>query len=931
MKAKYILLLLFFTPIFLLAQNPILTGIVIDENNLGMPGATVVVQGENIGAITDVNGNFTIDKLAEGTYTLEVNYLGYNDFSMEYTHAENNGLLYIPLTPGVLMGDEVLILGDRLKGQAKALNQQRSIVNVTNIVSADQIGRFPDANIGDAMKRIPGITMQGDQGEARNIIVRGLAPQLNSVTLNGDRIPSAEGDNRNIQMDLIPADMIQTIVVNKAVTPDMDGDAIGGSINLITRGAPNDTRLSATLASGTNLLTKKPNITGGLIFGDRFANDKLGLMIAASYNNNDFGSDNMEAEWDNEAESPLTEEDIEVDPYLTDLEMRQYLVQRVRRSLNANLDYRINNNHTIQLRGMYNWRDDRENRFVNAYTDIEPIFEDGTENIVGFEGIQERETKGGIDNNRNRNRRLEDQRIQYAALSGNHNFGFVTMDWVFSADKASEERLNERYILWETSESFDLNHDVTDPRFPLVTAANSEDNAVNSNIFELGEITEENQYTEENDLNFALNLSRNFNIGVLPGQIKFGGKYRSKNKFRDNDFFEFSPINDLAIGDTELKDITKDNFLPGDKYDTGLFSSEEYLGNLDLNNENQFEKEEVLDEYLPTNYEAEEVVTSGYIMYSQDLSSKLQLLAGVRVENTSISYLGNVIEDSEELIEQVTGEQSYTNFLPGAHLRYRPSVNTVIRAAWTNTLARPNYYDLVPYQDVIEEDEEIFRGNPDLQPTTSMNVDVSIERYFTSVGMMSVGAFYKNIDGFTYILQSEDDATGFDLFQAQNGGNADLYGAELTFQRQLDFLPGALKGLGVYANYTYIYSTAEGIRNEDGELREGIALPGSAPHMANGSLSYETKKFVVRASVNYSGSYIDELGDSEFYDRYYDEQLFLDVNASYAITPSWRIFAEANNLTNQPLRYYQGTQERTMQTEYYNSRINIGIKYDFFK
>ena len=120
----------------------------------------------------------------------------------------------------------IVVMGDQARGQAKALNQQKTNVNVSNVISADQIGRFPDSNIGDALKRVPGIAMQNDQGEARNIVVRGLASELNSVTLNGNRIPSAEGDNRKVQMDVIPSDMIQTIEVNKTLTPDMDADAI---------------------------------------------------------------------------------------------------------------------------------------------------------------------------------------------------------------------------------------------------------------------------------------------------------------------------------------------------------------------------------------------------------------------------------------------------------------------------------------------------------------------------------------------------------------------------------------------------------------------------------------------------------------------------------------------------------------------------------
>ena len=184
--------------------------------------------------------------------------------------------------------------------------------------------------------------------------------------INGERVPSAEGDNRNVQLDLIPADMIQTIEVNKAVTPDMDADAIGGAVNLVTRSAPSGMRLSGTLASGYNSLSEKPIWTGGLIYGDRFANDKLGAIVSLSYNNHRFGSDNIEAEWNNEVESEVSGEDISVDPYVEEMDIRKYEVQRVRRSASINLDYKINENHTLFMKSMYNWRDDWETPSPNA-------------------------------------------------------------------------------------------------------------------------------------------------------------------------------------------------------------------------------------------------------------------------------------------------------------------------------------------------------------------------------------------------------------------------------------------------------------------------------------------------------------------------------------------------------------------------------------
>ena len=278
-------------------QSGTIKGKIVDRDGLPMPGASIrITELPTIGTSSDVNGQYTLLSIASGSYTLTVSYIGYTTVSMPVRVAAGLTTTQdFQLTEGAAVGEEILILGDGLRGQARALNQQRNNMNITNVVSSDQAGRFPDANIGDALKRVSGITIQNDQGEARNIIIRGMAPQLNSVTINGERIPSAEGDNRNIQLDLIPTDMIQSIEVSKAVTPDMEADAIGGSVNLVTRSSPNELRLSGTAASGLNLLTNRPIWTGGLVLGDRFMDGKLGAVLSASYNYHDFGSDNVEA------------------------------------------------------------------------------------------------------------------------------------------------------------------------------------------------------------------------------------------------------------------------------------------------------------------------------------------------------------------------------------------------------------------------------------------------------------------------------------------------------------------------------------------------------------------------------------------------------------------------------------------------------------
>ncbi|MCB0436046.1 MAG: TonB-dependent receptor, partial [Mangrovimonas sp.] len=256
--------------------------------------------------------------------------------------------------------------------------------------------------------------------------------------------------------------------------------------------------------------------------------------------------------------------------------------------------------------------------------------------------------------------------------------------------------------------------------------------------------------------------------------------------------------------------------------------------------------------------------------------------------------------------------------------------NTIFRFAWTNTIARPNYVDLVPYQEINNEDEEIFLGNSELDPTTSMNFDFMAEHYFKSVGIISGGLFYKNIKDFIYIRQTEN-TDGYEVYQPLNGKGASVFGAEVSFQRRLDFLPGFAKNFSIYLNYTYLTSNADGIYNEDGEERSDLDLPQTSPNMFNGSLGYNGKNFSIRLSANYSDSYIDEIGGNAFEDRYYDEQFFLDLNTNVSINKNLSIYANLNNITNQPLRYYQGVSSRTMQMEYYDMRLTFGLKYDLFK
>lgn len=940
MKTLFTSVLLFLTVVCVHAQqgSGVVTGKVIEKiTKASLPGATIRLNDGSRYTISDQTGGYQFLKVPEGTYEIEVVYMGYQTQKQMVTVTKGgNSVINFSLDDGAFAMNQVVVMGDRLRGQARALNQQKSKSNISNIISSDQVGRFPDANIGEALRRVPGVTMQNDQGEARDIIIRGLAPELNSVTLNGDRIPSAEGDNRRVQMDLIPSDMISTIEVNKTLTADMDADAIGGSVNLITRASPNGERISATLSSGYNPIRDKALYTGSFVYGNRFAKSAIGMVLSGSYNNQNYGSDNVEAVW---------AKDNFDNAYVKQTDIRKYDVQRVRRSVAAAFDFKLGKNHTIFANAMYNWRDDRENRYRMRIDAIKPQY-NASNQITGYTGRVGLQTKGGIDNDRNNMTRLEDQRVQNYSLRGEHLVASgLDMDWTVSYSTAKEDRPNERYMLFRQTNRT-LNYNGT-PEFPQFATTNFDAKAAALNT-----LSDNNNLTKESELGAKLNFR--VPLSVIEGEkgrLRFGGRLRIKDKDRKNGFTKYTPINTALIpnlGSIPNTFLDGKNFQPGAQYVPGLFPSRAYLASLNLSDGNVFKAKDAGDEYLALNYNAKEDIYAGYLRWDQDINDKLAVIAGLRLEHTKINYTGNIVENEQDLAGTRNSKNKYTNLLPSLTLKYQANDDLVLRGAFTTALARPNYYALAPFVGIVAGDDEISAGNPNLDATYAYNYDLMAERYFKSVGLISGGVFYKRLKNFiyTYVDRTYTTAKFANSFpdmanpipageqwaftQNRNGESVNVYGFEVALQRQLDFLPGKfLRGFGVYANYTFTKSKAKGIASENGDFRENVTLPGTAPHMLNASLSWENSRFSARLSANYTAAYLDKLENDAFGDNYYDKQFFLDANASFKVSKVARFFAEATNLTNQALRYYQGAVNRTMQMEYYRPRYNLGVKFDF--
>lgn len=757
------------------------------------------------------------------------------------------------------------------------------------------------------------------------------------MTVNGNRVPSAEGDTRNVQLDLIPADMVQTIEVNKVVTADMDGDAIGGAINLVTKSTPYKRVLNATAGSGYNWISEKPLWNLGLTWGDRFFNDRLGLMLSGSYQYAPGGSDNTEFEYDVDEEDKV---------YLDKAEIRQYYVTRERQSYSLATDFKLNANHRFSFKGMYNRRSDWENRYRMTFKKLNEEPKDMSVVL---------QTKGGSSDHKDA--RLELQQTMDFTLDGNHQWGRLNMDWAASYSRATEDRPNERYfgVAMKGKKNKEFFEDFSfldkDSRQPYPSKGLGD---ITQHSWSIDELTNSDQTIEENEWKFRLNFELPLMKGAFGNTLKFGAKYTMKDKERETHCFSYADAYEEASEkewQNHLENQIRKGFMPGDGYLIGSpFISKKYLG---VMNFGSMEGMPVLEESAG-NYNAEEKVASAYVRWDQRLGDRLEAVAGLRMERTDLKYGGvnwivDDLEDEQGRLEPTGNRKNhYTNWLPSLLLKYNVSDELKLRASYTQTLSRPKYAALVPSVSYNIAEEEASIGNANLKPTTAHNIDLSGEYYFKSVGLVSLGVFYKRVqdvivdevwratsdpnipDG---LLNEDGQPVKYEISRPINAYDADLFGVEVAYQRDFGFIAPALKSVGFYGTYTYTHSKTRNHQFEHRVLAGGekVKMTGSPEHTANASLYYENKGVNVRLSYNFASAFIDEMGANAMLDRYYDKVNYLDLNASYTWGKRFKttVYAEATNLLNQPLRYYCGTKDRTMQVEYYGVRLNGGVKISF--
>ncbi|MBC8086645.1 MAG: TonB-dependent receptor [Phycisphaerae bacterium] len=842
------------------------------DTRLALPGARITVVGTGVSTTAGEQGRFVLGRVPAGRRTLQVVFIGRSPATREIT-VESGQSVTMDVALDAVSLTPVMV---RASGQAEALSRQQNAVNIKNVVSADQMGRFPDASAPEAVQRLPGVALQRDQGEGRYVQIRGSSAATTQVTINGEQIGSPEADARQIALDAIPVGVLAAVEVSKSVTSDMDADAIGGSVNLVTKRAGVGRTFTLEAGGSYAPLRERGSGLGALTYGERTRDGKVGWLFSGSFGERNFGSDDIEPDYD--------------DDDLAELDLRHYTLWRRRSGATASFDFMPNNRTTFYVNGLWSELQDQEQRrsLLHAIEDEELQYSHknrlekiGTFNVLG--GAEHRFSKGPVlDVRLGLTQSQEDTPFD-------REFSFLQEDVAFSPSRANTES----------------------------PQPNPQGGAL-ARPFLFDELATGGTLTKNRDLVAAANLQFPFAFGTTgSGNMRIGGKIRSKHKDQRVDAFAVGADDDITLGSDLGVAFNNAGFVPGN-YPMPWRTSASDVFDFEQRFAGRIESREADVEAQTESYDLRERVAAGYAMLELNVSTRLLVVPGLRFETTRLESDGNEFDADDETLTPRSATTSYTNVFPNLQARFRVSDQTNVRAAFTSTIFRPNFIDLVPYR-VIDGDD-IASGNPNLKPTTARNFDLLAERYAQNIGVLSAGVFFKQLTNPVF-TQTVDNSAGGETSQPVNAKSGNIRGVELAWQQRLTFLPGALNGLGLYTNYTYTDSKATQPNGRN------TRLAGQAEHAYNVAVSYEKRGFSGQISLNRVGQYIDELGDDADGDLYVDDRDQVDISASYFLRPSLQLYVDALNVGNAPLRTYQTTVDRVRQLEFYRPSFQMGLRF----
>jgi len=921
-RASYLALgIAFLTPATAVASE--IVGTVSDGTGTRtLQGAALRIVELNRAAEAGRDGSFRFVDVPAGTYTIEARYINAAPSRTTVTVADT-GAARADIVMGSSSDQDIIVVG-QAANVSSSLSRQRSADGVESVLTRDAIGQFPDQNVAESLRRLPGVNILNDQGEGRFVSVRGLDPELNAASINGTRVPAPESDVRSVALDVIPAELIESIEVKKSLTPDMDGDTIGASIEINTTSAFDRKRdlFSVKLEGSYNDYADTLTPKASFDFSKRLT-DNFGIAGGISYYRRKFETDNVEASgWD------VNDDGI---AYVEEVQYRDYDVERKRLGSSLTLDWRPSDTTKLYARGLYSQFSDHEYRGDLTFIFDEPAAS-GTATSAAFT-----DADGRIEVRRGMKDRFEKQRIGSLTLGGET----VTGPWKFvysgAYSKASEKESGSldptRFRTRFDGDGVDVSFDYSNPRLPLYTITSGADLVNDPKQYGFNRV-ERTALSDSQDREFTLrgDVSREFAADGGTFTVQAGTKLRWRKKSYDFDMEYFGGYD----GDYTLAGV-----LGKQTYrfsDLGPVVDRNAPRDFFNANRSLFELDpiETALNSGSSDYAIDEDVQAGYALGRWD-SQQVRVIGGLRVERTrnDIRAALTATDGDDVVITPNRFRRDYTDVLPSLTVRYEPAKDVVLRLGGSKSLVRPKLSNLAP-RFLLNEDAEAEFGNPNLKPYRSWNGDLSAEWYFGNSAALTAGVFWKSIKDF--VVEQRDfepgSAYGIDYTEAVtfvNGETATVKGIELSYNQALTFLPAPFDGLLLNANYTYTDATGTVSTGGDRTDPRRIALPSASKNTFNVVLGYEKGPISLRAAGTYRDKYLDEVGGSANEDRIVNDHFQLDLSAKFRVLPRTRLFAEWINVTDAPYYAYQNFagSQRLLQYEKYNWTAKFGVMASF--
>ena len=939
-----------------------------------LEGAKIEVPQLGLTAFTDNTGRFVLTGVPAGTHEVVASYIGLDTARGQVNVAAGQrAVREFSLTTGIYKLDAFKVTGER-EGDALAITAQRNASNVKNIVAMDSFGNLPNMSAGEVVARLPGIAGNPtEEGLSYAFNVRGMAPALNTVTVDGVLLASI-GTNRAFELQSVTGTMFEQLELIKGHTPDKTADSLGGTINMKTRSPLNMKEkrrisYSATMRVAPSFTEQvplreqhraHPLLTLGYqeVFSVPGGERNLGVAVNLFYSENAVGTARSTYNFQNTLTQPA---------YVWDYTTRESFNNRKQESVNVKVDYRYSFNTKFTLNATVNDNVERFRRSYNvrAFTGTATTVPNATTSgvIPGFtDRITEvRAVPASEINTVANGPNSYIVRTYMADLGAEHEFGPLQLDY-----NASFSRNNLKTGLSPRGGQYGLTQRLANvgwildrtqsdlyPRF-IQTAGPDMSNPANyrpianglthgkvDQVQEVAQLRGNARYTLPTPVQLHLksgfswreqkmdlvDVSRRWSyVGTAPlpadpTAVPFDREKTGRNipRWRVSDFIYINEPRDPLLWQEDLY------------YRQQLG----YTGTRGLT----------------------EAVTAGYVMAQgqmgrEGLLGRTGFLAGVRTEKTDTESYGWVrarfaSTAAQQLADPVgsakrdyadnrrDSEGSYTKSFPSVHLTHDVTPNLKARMSWSTSYGRPALSNLLPNETVSEANQTVTINNPGLLPQNARNWDATLDYYFEPVGNLSVGWFHKTIKD--YIVTGTNAGTvengadngyngeyaGFTRLTAANAGTAIVQGWEFSYQQQFTFLPGLLKGFSGSANYTIL--NAHG--NFGGASYQGTGqVAGFIPRSGNASLSWRHRGFSTRVLYNFTGAHIASYSaTSPALNLYRYERNTVNLGLAYQVRPSLTLTCDISNLFNEPQRLYVWIPDRLQDTIINFVTITFGV------